>query len=414
MQSEPSTRVVKITFDAADPKLAADFVNRVADSFIQLSLDTRWQTSQNTVNWLMGRMQDVKAKLKRSEEELQRFTEAADLTFVTDKENAADERVRQMQSDLSKAQTDAAAKQARYELATTAPAESLPEVLDDGALKDYQKELTTLRRQLAELLSTYTPENPKVEKVRVQIAAVESALESKRANILSRIRNEFESSRRMESLLSSKYTSQRGLIAKQASKVLHYADLKREVDTTRQLYDSMFQKVTEAGLASAMRASDIHVIEKAIPPRTPYKPNLLLNTAFGFLSGIFVAIALIITRARSDRGIKEPGDTAFLNLPELGVIPSSDAGSFRMPRLLRRSGAGSLDLNGTGPERLELTTWQQELSPIAESFRLTLTSILFSGQNGARPACHRPFERQPERGQDNRDQQSGDRARPGR
>ena len=144
VQSEPSTRVVKITFDAADPKLAADFVNRVADSFIQLSLDTRWQTSQNTVNWLMGRMQDVKAKLKRSEEELQRFTEAADLTFVTDKENAADERVRQMQSDLSKAQTDAAAKQARYELATTAPAESLPEVLDDGALKDYQKELTTL------------------------------------------------------------------------------------------------------------------------------------------------------------------------------------------------------------------------------------------------------------------------------
>ena len=82
--------------------------------------------------------------------------------------------------------------------------------------------------------------------MRVQIAAVESALESKRANILSRIRNEFESSRRMEGLLSAKYTSQRGLIAKQASKVLHYADLKREVDTTRQLYDSMFQKVTEA------------------------------------------------------------------------------------------------------------------------------------------------------------------------
>ena len=146
VQSEPSTRVVKITFDATDPKLAADFVNRVADSFIQLSLDTRWQTSQNTVNWLMGRMQDVKVKLKQSEQELQRFTEASDLTFVTDKENAADERVRQMQSDLSKAQTDAAAKQARYELATTAPAESLPEVLDDGALKDYQKELTTLRR----------------------------------------------------------------------------------------------------------------------------------------------------------------------------------------------------------------------------------------------------------------------------
>ena len=107
----------------------------------------------------------------------------------------------------------------------------------------------------------------------------------------------------MESLLSSKYTSQRGLIAKQASKVLHYADLKREVDTTRQLYDSMFQKVTEAGLASAMRASDIHVIEKAIPPRTPYKPNLLLNTAFGFLIR-----NLCRHRAHHHAGPVRPGD----------------------------------------------------------------------------------------------------------
>jgi receptor protein-tyrosine kinase len=124
------------------------------------------------------------------------------------------------------------------------------------------------------------------------------------------------------------------------------------------------------------------VIEKAIPPRLPYKPNFLVNMAFGILTGLFLAIALIVQRAKSDRGIKEPGDTAFLNVPELGVIPSSDSRSGM--RLLRRQSLG-LDVRGTGPERLELTTHQNQLSLIAESFRLTLTSILFSGRNGSRP-----------------------------
>src|SRR5262249_20848367 len=44
-----------------------------------------------------------------------------------------------------------------------------------------------------------------------------------------------------------------------------------------------------------------------------------------------------------------------------------------------------LEGNGSGPARLELTTWQRQVSMLAESFRLTLTSILFSGQNGSRP-----------------------------
>src|SRR5581483_5223302 len=35
--------------------------------------------------------------------------------------------------------------------------------------------------------------------------------------------------------------------------------------------------------------------------------------------------------------------------------------------------------------RVELITWQQKPSLLAESFRATLASILFSGQNGNRP-----------------------------
>ena len=46
----------------------------------------------------------------------------------------------------------------------------------------------------------------------------------------------------------------------------HYNILKSDVDTNRQLYDSMLRNVQEAGMTSALRASNIRVVDSAVPP----------------------------------------------------------------------------------------------------------------------------------------------------
>ena len=50
--------------------------------------------------------------------------------------------------------------------AKTASPDSLPEVLDDKTLAEYQARLTDLRRQMADLSLSLTPENPKVRNCR--------------------------------------------------------------------------------------------------------------------------------------------------------------------------------------------------------------------------------------------------------
>jgi capsular exopolysaccharide synthesis family protein len=218
-------------------------------------------------------------------------------------------------------------------------------------------------------------------KVQAQIVELESTLQKKRANILLRIRNEYDAAQRYERLLNTNYSTQLGLVAKQANKVSQYADLKREVDTTRQLYDSMFQKVTEAGLATAMHASDVRVIEQATTPKSPYKPSFLLNSGFGLMLGLSLGIVFVVQRSRSDRSIQGPGDTEFLNLPELGIIPAGLAG----PSTRRALRTWDVNTKENIPERLELTTWQQQRSLLAESYRLTVTSILMSAQDDGHP-----------------------------
>ena len=193
----------------------------------------------------------------------------------------AEEKLRQLQEELSRAQAERAARQSKYELASTAPPESLPEVLDDKTLEEYQVKLTDLRRQLAELSSSLTPAHPAVKKVQAQVSTLESALEKERANVVQRIRNEFESAQRRENLIAANYAAQARLISEQAAKVAHYNILKREVDTNRQLYDSLLRDVQEAGVSSALRPSNIRVVDTAQPPMRPYRPSLVLNSAAG-------------------------------------------------------------------------------------------------------------------------------------
>jgi len=377
VQPQSSTQVIEVSFDSSDPQLSADLVNSVARAFTELGLERRRQASQTTSDWLNQRLAEVRTKLESTEDALQKYASGSDLIFITDKDNTAEERLRQLQLDLLKAQENLFAKQSVNELVATAPPESLPEVLDDATLKEYEVQLVTLRRQLADLTSSLTEEHPKVANVRAQIAAMEAALEKRRGDIVARIRNEYTAASRNQKLLSANYTAQTGVVSAEASRLAHYSVLKREVDTNRQLYDSMLQRVREADLVSAMRASDTHVVEPATPPRRPYKPNVVLDALLGLVSGMIAGAALIIRRARSYCGIQDPGQIAIeLQVPELGLIPANSTQRSRIAGLLGRS---------EKQDQLELTTWHHWPSSISESFRFALTSILLSETNGAKP-----------------------------
>ena len=387
ISTEANTRLVEIRYDSNDSQLAADFVNTLIAEFIQQNLDSHWKTAQQTGEWLTHEMEGVRIKLEKSEDQLQSYAQASGLLFTSERDNVAEEKLRQLQEELSKAQADRIARQSKYELALTMSPESLPEVLDDATLKEYQVKLTDLRRQAAELSSSLTPAHPAMKKVQAQVATLELARDKERTNIVQRIRNEFESAQRREHLLAATYASQARLMSEQAAEVTHYNILKREVDTNRQLYDSMLHNVQEASMTSALGASNIRVVDSAKPPTRPYKPSLVLNLALGLLAGAIFGFAFIVVQERADRTIHGPGETTrYLDVPELGAIPSAKSQQSRFFSYYKNGKALENDRLGNGkPSQVELVTSIQRTSILADSFRATLASLLSSGLNGDRP-----------------------------
>ena len=395
------TRIVEVTVDSMSPQIATDFANTLASEFIDENLEARWQTTQHTSEWLSRQLDDMRVRLERSEDTLQAYARAAGLLFTGDsKNNVSEAKLMQLQQALSTAQIDRISKQSRWEMANSSPAEALPDILNDSTLREYQVKLTELKRQIAEIHATYTDESPKAQKVLAQFSTLEGALTTERADILKSIKNEYDEALRRESLLTAEYSEQRATVTGESEKAVQYDVMKHEVESNRQLYDSMLQQLKQGTLASALRASNMRVVDPAKLPSLPYKPDIPVSAALGLLTGVFFGAALVIMQERADRSIQEPGETQFfLNLPELGIVPAEvSSGRLRLrygdgnskrrqeaaKQPLVRIAGDPASLPGQ-PARIELATWQRKPSVVAESFRAILVSILFSGENGARP-----------------------------
>jgi len=389
------TRIVEVLYVSADPKFAATFVNTLTAEYVDSNMEARWKMSEKTTEWLTGQLDEMKIKLERSEAELQAYAERSGLLFMTpasgssDKTNVSEDKLRQLQEELSRASSDRATAQSRYEIAKSASPESLGEVLGDTSLRDLQDKLTDLKRQEAEAITIYTPKHEKVKMIQAQIAPLQAAFNNERAAIIARIRNDYDAALRREQLLAADYHVQSQVVTEQAGKSIQYNILKREVDYNRQLYESMLQQMKEASVASAIRASNIRIVDPAKPPRTPFSPNITSNAFVGAMAGMFLGFVFVVIKSRADRTLRQPGDVQFwTQAPELGVIPSAKVeGTRRLKPAAALLAGENGELSGSrhGQEPVELITFDRKNSLVAEAFRAVLTSILFVGENGSRP-----------------------------
>jgi len=351
------TRILDVAYDSTDPKHAADFANALASEFIEQNIEMRWNVSQHTAEWLRHELEDMRVKMERSENALQDYATKSGLMFTSDKASVSDEKLRQLQAALANAEMERIAKQSRYDSAMASGSGTAHDMLDDPAAREYRSKITDLMRQRAEMATMYTPDYAKVKQVDAQIASMRDALESERKAVEQHARSEYAEASLREKLLAANYGTQTRVINREAEKAIQYNILKREADSNQQLYDAMLQRAKLVSAASALRTTNVHILDLAKLPPFPYKPKPAVNVVLGTLSGLLFAAVLIIVRDRANHTLQDRGDVnTYLNLPELGVIPLAN-------RHWRLRG-GSDD------------------SAIAECFRGALTSILFSARYG--------------------------------
>src|SRR6266853_4080400 len=384
------SRLVAVRFDSRDPELAARVVNTLASDYVDQSLEARWQATQRAAEWLSQQLVGVKVKLEKSEDELQSYARRNGLVFLeTDKgasQNVANERLQQLQEQLTKAQAERYEKEALYRLVQTGEYESLPGVFENKLIQDLSERLAELKREHAQLSTTFNADYPRVKEIQSQIDEIETSLRDERQRATGRIVNDYSAAVHREDLVQQALGEQQKQVSLIAEKSVQYNILKREVDTNKQLYEGLLQRLKEAGVSAGLRASNIRLVDSAEPPAKPVKPRTLLNLSVAVFLGLALGICAALFQERIDDTHKGDDDVErLLGLPSLAlipVVPSPNGDHLGIHRFLPRD--KSLALVGNGSGRNSRPSWPlidrdgTQHAALGEAFLSLRTSVLLS------------------------------------
>ena len=372
----PNSRLLDVTFATTDPKLAALIVNTHVNNFIEQNFRSRYEATTQASNWLANQLDELKAKVEASEDARIKYERDNQIWTLDEKQDVTTQKLADLNRDLTEAQADRISKEAIYQLAEAGNYDALPAVRESPVLQDSLKRQADLSEQYTEALNQYGPKFPKVLRLEAQLKDIQALIENEKKNIANQLEAEYRGSRQRELLLQQALAQQKNDTAAMADKMVQYNILKRDAEANKQLYDGLLQKLKEAGITAGLRSSNIRIVDPALVPSAPSRPNKSRNITLAILVGLIGGAGLALLREYLDNTVKNPDDVETLSrLPSLAVVPTftstNGCGRTRLQKLLHRSGNGF-------QEGLALLSHSEPQSQISEAFRALRTSLLLS------------------------------------
>jgi polysaccharide biosynthesis transport protein len=371
VQKVRDSHVVNVSFESADPGLSAKVANALANNYIEYNFREKYDATRQASGWMEHQLDELKAKVEKSQQALVDYERQNAIVNVSDKENVVEQRLADLSRDLTNAQSDRLQKESVYELARSNESQ-VAFVAQNDLLQRLEEKYADLKSQYVDALQQFGPKHPKAERLQSQVDEIQSLIQRERKRMVERIRNDYMAALGRERLLGAAVGKEKVEVGALNQLLIQHNLLKREFDTNQQLYDNLLQRLKDATVSAGLRATNIHVIDPAKPPRSPVRPQKLLNILIGLTVGLVLGLALAFVQEAVDTSIKSIDEAERLaNAPALAVVPLARD-------TLRRSRPSPSGSNGGSAATQGLALLSQPSSALAESFRTLLTSVVLS------------------------------------
>jgi capsular exopolysaccharide synthesis family protein len=371
VQKVRDSHVVTVSFESADPELSSRVANALADNYIESNFRQKYDATRQASGWMERQLDELKAKVENSQQALVDYERRNAIVNISDKQSVVEQRLADLSRDLTSAQSERLQKQSVYELVRSNESE-VASVAQNDLLQHLEEKYADLRSQYVDALGQSGPKHPKVERLQSQVDELQSLIARERSRIVKQMRNDYMAAQGRERLLAAAVAKQKTEVGVLNQLLIEHNLLKRESETNQQLYDNLLQRLKDATVSAGLRATNIHIIDPAQPPRRPVRPQKLLNTFIGLTVGLVLGLALAFVKEAVDTSIKSVDEAERLaSAPALAVVPLARDAYRRMP-----AGNSAAAAQPSATEGLALLSHPS--SPVAESFRTLLTSVVLS------------------------------------
>src|SRR5262249_51593761 len=152
-----------------------------------------------------------------------------------------------------------------------------------------------------------------------------------------------ETSLRREANMKAALGAQKSQTMATSGNAMEYSNLKIELEAKKTLLDAMLKRLSETQIVlhrGGSHASNIRVVDHALPPRSRYSPSYRKNGLFGLASGILIGVGLAFFLSYIDRSLRNSQDVErYLQLPPLGIIPAVEGSGGKTYAILHRRSA---------------------------------------------------------------------------
>jgi capsular exopolysaccharide synthesis family protein len=375
IQRIKDSRLIEVRFEAQDPQLAAQIVNGHLQNYIEANFRSKYDATQQASNWLSAELEELRIKVEKSEAAKIAYERENQIWTIDEKQNITTQKLSDINKALTDAQTDLVQKQALYQIAKGGDVDQLPDVRNNAYLSDLLKRQSDLGEQYVDASAQFGPNYPKVQRITREKKEVDDAIARAKQNVEASIETDYKTSKERVGLLSAALEAQKGDANDMSEKLVQYHILEHDAESNKQLYDGLEQKLKEAGITAGLRSSNIRIVDPALVPSYPARPQKAKNILLAFLIGLVGGVGLAFLREYLDNTVKSPDDVERLaGLPSLAVVPS-------LPNLLGVSHSRKLLTDGQGDEqesRVEIVSFIKPKSQVSEAFRALRTSLLLS------------------------------------
>src|ERR1700691_1379404 len=373
----PTSRLIEVTFEAEDPQLAAQIVNTHLQNYVEQNFRSKYDATIQASNWLSSELEELRIKVEKSENARLAYERANQIWQIDEKQDIATSKLADLSKAVTDAQTNMAEKEAFYRMAVAGNVDALPVAHGSEVITELRKRKSDVDEQYAEAVNQYGPNFPKVLRIAAQQKEVEGDLDRARKTLLESVQEDYTTAGNRVQLLQEALDKQKAEANDQAEKLVQYNILRHDAESNKQLYDGLLQKLKEASITAGLRSSNIRVVDPALAPGSPSRPQKARNIMLAFLIGLVGGVGLALFREYLDNTVKSPDDIeALTGLPSLAVVPAMPGLNAHQGRLSRRVRDGSSQATTGG--RVELLSYVQPKSQISEAFRALRTSLLLS------------------------------------
>lgn len=322
VSSSRTAMLIDIAFTSSDPHLSQAVANGIAQEFVNWQMEKKLEASDMARNFLMKQIDRTKINLEKAEAALNQFAKKARIVSMDSKLNSVLGQLENLNKTLAQAKADLIEKEAAYLQAKKDGPSVLPEVMESEMIGQLKADYVSILSEYELMSVTFHNDYPAVKALIGRMNSIKRLIQAEEEKIFRAIQHRFESAKAKVARMERHLKAQMQLTLDLNERTTQYAIMAREVETNKQIYQSLLERSREIESMAGISSSNIYVVDEADLPLLPSKPNIKRNMVLALVLGLISGIGMAFFLEYFTDHVANPDEISErYQIPILGIVP---------------------------------------------------------------------------------------------